>query len=362
MRKNIPLSKPYFTDELGEIENVLKSGWLAHGDFNKMFEKAFALRHETKHAITMNSCASALQIALEVQEWDPNKNEVIVPSFTWSASANAIVAAGYKPVFCDVEWYTGNVTANHIKPHITKHTRAIMVVHFAGQPCVMKPIMDLAEEYGLIVIEDSAETIGAFYDGEYAGNMSHIGCFSFFPTKNMTTGEGGMLITNNDLIADKARTMISHGMERKKPHYKETITKGYNFRMSNLNAAIGYSQFKKLSKMNDMRKKIEDVYDEKLIDYVQIPIVKTDHVYQMYNIRVEFDRDKIVSKLNKKGIGASVHFDPPVHKHPFYNHDVVLPNAERLSKQIISLPMYCDMTEEEINYVVDGVIECFDGE
>lgn len=358
----IPLSKVYFDNkEPSVLKEVLNSGWLTHGPKNKEFEEMFAQYIGVKHAITVNSCASALFIAVKALEIT---GEVILPSFTFAASANAIVTAGAKPIFAEIDYQTGNIDPEDIKRKITKRTQAIMPVHFAGQSCQMDKIMEIAKKYKLYVIEDSAEAIGAEFKGKKTGSFA-IGCFSFFPTKNMTTGEGGMITTNNQKLDKKIRTLIGHGISKStsqriktnKPWFRAATLAGYNFRMSNLLAGLGVEQLKKLDKMNQMRRKNATYLNQKLKDIVEVPfeMKNAKHVYQMYTIKVNKDRDKLVRKLKEKNIEASVHFDPPVHLHPYYKKNYPsgkMPVTEKLSKTIITLPMYPLMARKDLDYIV----------
>lgn len=362
----IPLSKVYLDkNEFRALKETLVSGWLTHGPKNKEFEEMFAKYIGVKHAITVNSCASALFAVIKALEIT---DEVILPSFTFAASANAIAAAGAKPVFAEIDWQTGNLDPKDIEKRITKKTQAIMPVHFAGQSCQMDEIMKIAKKRKLWVIEDSAEAIGAEYKGKKTGSFA-IGCFSFFPTKNLTTGEGGMITANSQKLDQKIRTLIGHGIAKntsqriksEKPWYRAAVLAGYNFRMSNLLAALGVEQLAKLDKMNEMRRKNAAYLNQRLSETggVEIPreAAGAKHVYQMYTIRVNKNRDALVRKLKENGIEASVHFDPPVHLHPFYKKNYGcktgdLPITEKLSRSIITLPMYPSMTKQEMDYIV----------
>ncbi len=371
MVNKVDLSKPDITkDEISNVIEVLESGWLAPGKYNNLFEDSFKELIGSKYALSMNSCASALEVAIKANEIT---GEVIVPSFTWVASVNAIVNNGATPVFCDIDFETRNVTAEHIKPLINSKTEAVMVVHFAGQPCVMDEIKKLCDDNGLLLIEDSAETLGAKSNNQQAGSFG-IGCFSFFPTKNITTGEGGMFTCNDELTYKKAKSLIGHGIgsttyERtnKVAWYREAVSSGHNFRMSNIHAAIGYSQFGRLQDMNNKRKNAADIYNQLLrnSELVITPKVNdnVEHVYQMYTITVDKKiMNKLVENLNKMNIGASVHFDPPVHLQEYYKNFEVrenLKNTEKLSNSIVTLPMYVNISEEEIHYVVDSLQKSF---
>lgn len=367
---NIPLCKPDMgEEEIKLVKEVLNSGWLAHGPKSKQFEESFAKYISTKYATSLNSCTSALQLAIQVQNIT---GEVIVPSFTFVASANAIVTAGAKPVFVDIEYDTCNIDPSKIKKAITKKTQAIMPVHFAGQSCRMDEVMEIAEKYNLKVIEDSAECLGGEYKGKKAGAFG-IGCFSFYPTKNITTGEGGMLTTNDEKLAKKVGALKAHGIsssaferERKdKPWLRAAMYAGYNYRMCDILAAIGIAQLKKLDKMNELRRKHANYLNKNLssIKEINIPIELNEckHVYQMYTIKLneKIDRTKFISKLKEKGIGASVHFDPPVHMQPFYDslahNDLKV--TEKISRTIVTLPMFPQLKKEELDFMISSIEE-----
>jgi len=360
----IPLCIPTITDlELKYIREALLSGWLAHGPFNYRFEEAFAKLIGVEHAISLNSCTSALFLALVAQDI---RGEVILPSFTFVASANAVVTAGAMPVFVDINYDTCNISPEAIEAAITSRTEAIMVVHFAGQPCQMDKIVDIAARHGLALIEDAAETLGATYEGKQAGSFG-IGCFSFFPTKNITTGEGGMFTTNDAALANRVRTLASHGISKttfertrsRIPWQRSAIEPGYNFRMSNVLAAIGLAQVTRLEEMNARRQALAGQYHQRLgsVDVIDLPGVheKATHVYQMYTIKLkELSRDNFVLSLRERGIGASVHFDPPAHRNEWYRtmkHPWNLEVTERVARSIVTLPIYPQMKESEVDMV-----------
>ncbi|MFH0906924.1 MAG: DegT/DnrJ/EryC1/StrS family aminotransferase [bacterium] len=366
----IPLAKSCLDKkELKAVEQVLNSGWLTHGPKNHEFEEMFAKYVGTKYAVSMNSCASALFAVIKVLNIT---GEIILPSFTFIASANAIVTTGAKPVFAEVDFQTGNINPTDIEKKITKNTQAIMPVHFAGQSCEMDKIMEIAKKHNLVVIEDSAEAIGAEFNNKKTGSFG-IGCFSFFPTKNMTTGEGGMVTTNDKNLVQKVRTLMGHGIpkmtnqrvKQSKPWFRSATMAGYNFRMSNILAAIGVEQMKKLDKMNSLRRKHANYLNQKLkdIENIDLPIEipKAKHVYQMYTIKLKRGvRDDLVNKLKQKGIEASVHFDPPVHLQDYYlkNHNCNkgdFPITEKLCKSIITLPIFPEMTKKDLDYIVSAL-------
>ncbi|MCD6441960.1 DegT/DnrJ/EryC1/StrS family aminotransferase [bacterium] len=372
----IPLCKPAITKkELKAVERVLRSGWLAHGPKNDEFEKMFARYIGVKHAVSMNSCTSALQLAIEAQGIT---GEVIMPSFTFVASANAIIAAGAKPIFVDIKYDTCNIDASKIESSISNNTQAIMVVHYGGQSCDMNPILNIAKKHKLAVIEDSAETLGGEYKGKKTGSFA-TACFSFFPTKNITTGEGGILTRNDDKLAEKVRVLVGHGIlsttfkreKQKKPWFRAATYAGYNYRMSNILATIGVEQLKRIDQLNNQRRKHATYLTKKLerISEIQPPVEKkfNKHVYQMYTIKVKksVNRDQLVMRLRGVGIGASVHFDPPVHLQPFYKKlgysKGKLPVTEQVANTIITLPMYPGLKIKELDYIANQIQRAIKG-
>ncbi len=366
MRK-IPLCIPSINNkEYQTVKKILKSKWLTHGKYNELFEKSFAEYLGVKYALSLNSCTSALELAIKANNLKTT-DEVIVPSFTWVASANAIINGGAKPVFCDSDLNTRNTTAENIEKCITKKTKALMIVHYGGQICEMDKILKLVKKYKIILIEDSAETIGSKWKNKMAGSFG-IGCFSFFPTKNITTGEGGMITSNNKKFIDKCKLFIAHGIEKttlqrektKRPWIKVSILAGHNFRLSNLLAGIGYEQLKKLDKLNLQRKKIAKKYFEHLKDIYDITLPTTSklatHTFQTFSILVPAKkREDLLLYLNSKGIGATVHFTPALHQQKLYKKYIKkyikLNNAEMIAARSISLPLYPGMKDKDIIYV-----------
>ena len=363
----IPLCKPAVgKEEIERVKEVLHSGWLTSGKYNAAFEEELAKYIGITHAICVNSCTSALQLAIEAQGIT---GEILVPSFTFVASANAIVTSGATPVFVDVDYDTCNMDIEKAKRKIYDSTEAIMPVHFGGQPCDMVGVMKLAGDYNLKVIEDSAETLGATFKGKQAGSFGHANCFSFFPTKNITTGEGGALVTNDDKLAEKVRAYVGHGIgssasereKQDKPWLREAMYAGYNYRMSNILAAVGYEQIRKIDGLNRGRQEKAKRLTEEIKDIKEIQVPKVaegaTHVYQMYTIKVPKERrDDLVHYLRACGIGASVHFDPPIHKQSFYRKKMFnaddLDVTETLSKEIVTLPMFSGISDAEIDYIV----------
>lgn len=369
----IPLCKPDIgAEEIAAVQEVLESGWLMHGPKVKAFEEQFAAYVGVSHAIAMNSCASALLLALLAQDLH---GEVLVPSFTYVASVNAIVNAGCLPVFVDIDYETCNIDVGRIEEKMTSRTVAIMPVHYGGQSCRMDEIERLAQRYGAALIEDSAEAIGATFQGRPTGSFG-VGCFSFFPSKNLTSGEGGMLTTNDDNLAERVRTFIGHGISKQtwvrrqwqRPWQRAAILPGYNFRMTDMQGALGVVQLNKLERMNDARRSHAHYLNEHLagLDGISIPTEQPDckHVYQMYTVKVDptqIKRDEFVFALRDCGIEASVHFDPPVHQQPYYvsfaASRAALPVTEFVARTIVTLPMFPQLTKIQLDQIVERVIE-----
>ena len=358
--KLIPLFKPTLTKKDYQlIISSLKTGWLTHGNNNLKFEKNFSKFIGTKYAISMNSCTSALECALKVIK---KKGEVIIPSWTWVSTANAVLNTGNKPVFADVEINSRNLNAKKIKKVITKKTVAVIVVHFAGLTCEMDDIVKLTKKHKIELIEDSAETLGGSWKKKQAGSFG-TGCFSFFPTKNITTAEGGMLTTNNKNKYTQIKKIIAHGINKdKKKHFwhREADLPGHNYRLPNHLAALGISQLNSLTSFNKKRLSIAKKYNNFFSKYsnlfkVQKVLKNFTHSYQMYTILVNTKyRNSFLKYLIKFGIGASIHFVPPLHQQKYlqkYNKYKLI-NTEILSKKIITLPMSHYMTMKQANYVI----------
>ena len=343
--------------EIKLVSDSLKTGWLTHGKQNLIFENNFSKYIGCKYSISMNSCTSALECAVKLIK---KKGEVIIPSWTWVSTANAVINAGCTPVFADVELNSRNIDSNEIKKKITKKTIAVIVVHFGGMSCDMDNIVKICKKNNIQLIEDSAETIGGTYKNKKTGSFG-IGCFSFFPTKNITTTEGGMFTTNNLNYYKFVKKLIAHGIEKneKYPWMREAVLPGHNFRMPNHLAALGVSQLKKLNLFNKKRNKTAKIYDEffnkhKDIFKVQEIPKKYTHSYQMYTLRVKANlRNSFLNYLNNNNIGASVHFYPPLHKQKYLNKykSKDLKNTEILMKEIITLPMSPHLSLKQINYV-----------
>ncbi len=364
----IPLSKADITEkEISLVVDVLNSGWLASGKKVELFENLFSDYINVEYSVALNSCTSALMVSLLALNL---KGEVILPSFTFVASANAIIAAGCKPVFAEINSDTYTVNPDSIENSITKNTVAIMPVHFAGLSADMVKIKDLAKKYNLSIIEDSAEAIGAEIEGRKTGSFG-IGCFSFFPTKNITTGEGGMITSNNKDFTKRVRSIIAHGVDKdiqkkKMPWFRDAIYPGFNLRMTDLQAAIGIAQLRRLDLLNNKRRKNARILTKLLSGFenIKLPVEPKGfkHVYQMYCITLtssNIDRGIFINFLRRKSIEASVHFYPPVHLTSFYKKYLgsigKLEKTEYLSSKIVTLPLYPQLTVDELEYIAVNV-------
>jgi perosamine synthetase len=364
--RDVPLCRPQIGPaESKAVMEVLESGWLAHGPKNRELEQQFRALTGAPYAIAMNSCTSALQLAVEARGIE---GEVILPSFTFVASANAVVAAGATPVLVDIDPVTRCGDPEAIAAAVTGRSEAVMVVHYGGQMADMEPIARTCERHGLALIEDSAETIGSFYRGRPQGSYGE-GCFSFFPTKNITTGEGGMLTTSDAELHRKARALIGHGIESttlerekaERPWLRAATFAGYNFRMSHLLATLGVEQMKRLEELNAGRRRVAARYLEELagLDGLVLPAIADGrtHVWQMFTVMLrEADRSELLRKLRSVGVGASVHFDPPVHLQPRYRDARIGPgglaHTEWVAEHIVTLPIDPALSDADVDHVV----------
>jgi perosamine synthetase len=362
MSRIINISTPVLDSEEAEAaKRVLQSGRLAQGPKVEEFEALFASYVGTKYAIATNSGTAALHIAL-LASGTGNGDEVITTPFSFIATANAILFCGAKPVFVDIDKDTFCIDPGLIRAKITPRTKAILPVHLYGQPCNMKEIIKICREHNLILIEDACQAHGAEYQGRRAGSFG-TGCFSFYPTKNMTTGEGGMIVTDDSHIAERARMIRSHGQKERYIH--EVV--GYNYRMTDIAAAIGICQLKKLDGFNSQRIEHARLLIEKLgkVRGLVPPLITPDvkHVFHQFTIRVTGDfgisRDELKQRLKNKGIMAEVYYPLPIHKQPLYKelgyNDSRLPNAEKACEEVLSLPVHPLLTEEDLDYIVETI-------
>ncbi|MEM3577227.1 MAG: DegT/DnrJ/EryC1/StrS family aminotransferase [Candidatus Bathyarchaeia archaeon] len=362
----IPINSPQIgKEEIEAVIKVLESGILTHGlgagPIVSRFEKAYADFVKAKHAIAVNSGTAALHLAVAAAGVKPG-DEVIVPSFTFVATAEVIAASGAKPVFVDIDPETYNISAEEIEKTITKKTKAIVPVDLYGLPADMKPIREIADKHGLKIIEDAAQAHGAAYMGKPPGTFADIACWSFYASKNMTTGEGGMITTNDDELANKIRSMRSHGEVEK----YMSVMLGYNYRMPEIEAAIGCVQLKRLPEFLEKRRKNAEKLAEKLenADCLQLPKEPKRYRHSWYLFTVRWkdskraERDKLVAELKHEGIGAEVYYSNPIHMMPFYKKFMrrKLPQTEKASEQVFSLPVHPGVTAEQLDFIGETVL------
>lgn len=354
----IPIAKPLIgEEEKNAVRQVLESGMIAAGPKTEEFEKRFADFVGTKYGIATTSGTTALHLGLlclGVKKGD----EVIVPTFSFVASANAPLFCGATPVFCDVDEHTFNIDPTKLKKLITKKTKAIMPVHLYGQAADMKPILEIAEKQDIRIIGDACQAHGATYGGKMVGSFKDLECFSFYPTKNMTTSEGGMITTDNPDIAEMANSLRNHGREKTKWGYEHGRL-GYNYRMTDITAAIGLEQLKKLPRFNEKRRQNAKYLDTHLSS-VETPYVlpTAQHCYHQYTIKSK-QRDALIQHLKKNEIGFGIYYPKPLHffEHlkPYGHKD--LKTAESLVNSVLSLPVHPALSEQDLEKIVQVINE-----
>lgn len=358
-------------EEKKEILDTLDSGWITLGPRTKKFEEDLEKFIGVKYAIATNSCSAALHLAM-VAINIKDDDEVITTPFTFAATAHAIIHCGGKPVFVDIDPKTFNIDTQKIEKAITKKTKAILPVDYGGQPVDLDLILRLKRKYGLYVVEDAAHTIGAKYKGKNIGTISDITCFSFHPVKNMTTGDGGAIVTNNRKLAEKLMVLRVNGMD-KESWRRNTSTgswdyaiteEGYKYHMNDIAAALGIHQLKKLDKFINIRKGLANAYDEQLknIKEVTIPyrMANIKHAHNLYPVLVDtskltISRNLIMEKMKEMNVGTIVYFRP-LHLQPYFQKTFGyrkgdFPNVEYVFERMICLPIYPGMKRKDVNFV-----------
>jgi dTDP-4-amino-4,6-dideoxygalactose transaminase len=352
----IPISKPTFDDaEKTAVAEVLDSGMFAQGPKVYEFEKQFADFCGTNHAVATTSGTTALHLALVANGIKPG-DEVITTPFTFIATATPILFCNAKPVFVDIEPKTYNLDPMKIEAAITEKTKAIIPVHLYGHPAAMDHIKELADSHELVVIEDACQAHGAEYRSRRTGSMGDCGCFSFYPTKNMTTSEGGMVTTNDSELAERLTLLRNHGQSKRYDYHMI----GYNFRMTDIAAAIGIAQLAKLD--NFTQKRIENAKSltEGLEGLVEVPFIAEDvkHVFHQYTIK-QSSRDKLKDALGQAGIGSGVYYPKPLHQFTVFQDYIPdgfsVPNAEAAAGEVLSLPVHPFVTEEGIDKIIEAI-------
>ena len=349
--------------DIKQVEKILKSGWLTHGKNTINFENEFKKFTGAKFAITVSSCTAGLHLscmALQLKKGD----EVIVPSQTHVATAHAVKLTGATPIFCDINYLTGLINPEKIKKIITKKTKAIILVHINGFSCEINEIKKICKRKKIKIIEDCAHGLGSMYNKKHVGNFGIAGVFSFYPTKQITTGEGGMLITNNKQFAKKIRSIKAFGIDkditqRKIPGYYDVKDLGINYRMTDFQAAIGYKQLKRYPKELKLRKQNAKYLYSLLqnLKHIKIPKFNEDYSYFIFPIH-STKRNNLMKKLKDKKIGFSIHYAKALHQMSYYKKkSFKMINAERYAKTNISLPIYGALSKNKLNYIYKALNE-----
>ncbi|HET89935.1 MAG TPA: DegT/DnrJ/EryC1/StrS family aminotransferase [Chloroflexi bacterium] len=352
----IPISKPLIGEaEKQAVLDVLDSGMLVQGPRVKALEERFAKVCGTEYAVATSSGTTALHLALLAHDVGPG-DEVITTAFTFVATVSSILFTGARPVFVDIDEQTFNVVPELIEQAVTPRTKAIMPVHLYGHPCDMDAILDIAQRRNLVVVEDAAQAVGATYRGKAAGGFG-TGCFSLYATKNVMSGEGGMITTDDEAVAERCRLLRSHGSRQR--YYYDFL--GYNLRMSDLHAAIGLAQIARLDEFT-ARRRANAAYLNQHITSVVTPTVQDgcEHVWHQYTVRVNGgrDRDAAVASLSEAGVGTGVFYPMPLHQQGYIREivgEVRLPVTERLAQEVISLPVHPQLSQADLEQIVTAV-------
>ncbi|KPJ58136.1 MAG: pyridoxal phosphate-dependent aminotransferase [Deltaproteobacteria bacterium DG_8] len=377
MRKNFLIfgSPKIEQEEIDEVVDSLRSGWISTGPKVAKFEALFKDYIGSKHALSLNSCTAGLHVSMIVAGLKPN-DEVITTPMTFAATGNSIIHSGAKPVFVDINLPTMDIDPDKIEEKITPRTKAILPVHFAGRPCQMKKIKEIAEKHHLLLIEDAAHALEATYLGQKIGTIGDLTVFSFYVTKNLVTGEGGMITTNNDTYAEKIQIYALHGMSKGAwkrysdegfKHY-HIIYPGFKYNMMDLQAALGIHQLQRIEKYLMRREQIWQHYDGAFknlpLETPPPPEENTKHARHLYTIllrleELKTDRDTIQQSIYQENIGTGIHFIS-LHLHPYYQKTFGykrddFPNATYVSERTISLPLSAKLTDEDVNDVVKAV-------
>lgn len=362
-------------EEIEEVVDTLRSDWITRGPKTQLFEKEFGEYIGCKHAIAVSSCTAAMHLALVGNDIGAG-DEVILSPYTFAATSEVAIYSRSKPVFCDIDPVTFNIDPDKIESHITDKTKAIMPVHFAGHPCDLSKILEIAKRYDLKIIEDAAHALPAMYNGDMIGTIGDATCFSFYATKNLSTAEGGMIATNDDDLAERMRVLSLHGISKdawkryssEGSWYYEIEAAGFKYNFTDIQASIGIHQLRKLDAMQKRREELVAIYQEELagIDEISLPVIKGDvkHAWHLFPLLIRPEmlriaRNEFIEELKKRNIGTSVHFIP-LHLHPFYQNVFHTkkgdyPNAEHVFEREISIPLYPQMSDDDCMDVVGAI-------
>ena len=363
--KDIPFSKPNIIQkDIELVSKVIESGWLIHGKYSKLLEDLFCEYTGVKYATTVSNCTAGLHLSCLAAGFSAN-DEVIVPAQTHVATAHAVEYTGAKPIFADVDPITGNIQPESIISNLSKKTKGVIPVHMAGYPCDMRAIQKICKDYDLILIEDCAHAIGTFFNSKHAGSFGIAGCFSFYPTKQITTGEGGIIVSNDRKFINEIKTLKAFGIDippdqRKTPGIYDVKQLGFNYRMTDFQAALGVGQMKRYQKNLDSRKKNATFYNSFLKNNQNIIFSKykdecSYFLFQIF-IRGKIKRDKVILSLMKKNIGVSIHYATPVPLMSYYKTKYgyekgSFENAETYSGTNISLPVHPKLSMNDIKHI-----------
>ncbi len=381
LKQEIPFHRPSIgAEEQEAVRRVLASGWLTTGSIAQQFEREFARYVGCRFAVAVNSATAALQLAMDAIALAPG-DEVLVPTYTFTATAEVVTYFGAKPVLCDSARGAFNLDPADCERRVTPHTKAIVPVHIAGEPCDMDRLLELAERHHLHCVEDAAHALPSEYRGRRIGSISELTAFSFYATKTITTAEGGMLTTDSEDYARRASIMRLHGISgdawkrysSEGSWYYEVVEAGYKLNMPDLLAAVGVAQLQKCDTFHARRCAIAERYRRRLaaIDELELPPVTDGHAWHLFILRLrdgalEIGRNQFIRELKDAGIGTSVHFIP-LHLHPFYQRTYGyrrgdFPHAERAYERAISLPIYPDLSDDEVEYVmacIERVVQAY---
>ncbi len=364
----IPVFKPSLgEEEIEALRKIFKTGWIGLGPKTSEFEAMFAEYIGVKHAVALNSGTAALHLA--VKGLGISEGEILVPAITFVSTAFAADYNNCKPVFVDVEEDTLCISIEDLEQKITPKTKAIIPVHYGGHACKMDELLEIAEKHNLPIIEDCAHSCGGSYKGKKTGSLGDAGCFSFHAVKNLATGDGGMLTTNNDKLAEEACLQRWVGINKNTfersgkgySWYYDIECVGYKCHMNDITAVIGIEQLKKLDSANKRRREIFTMYNKAFSEtgWIECPVEKdyAESAFHNYVIKVKEDRNKLIQHLKEKEIDAGVHY-MPLHHHPVYKHlreETKVPVAEKIWESLVTLPLYPAMSNEEVQFVIDRV-------
>ena len=382
MDEHIPFHKPLIDeDDIAGVVDTLRNGWLTTGRKTKEFEEVFREYVGSKHALAVNSCTAAMHLAVAALGLEPG-DEVITTPYTFVATSEVILYMGAKPVFVDVQESDANIGSDRIREAITPRTKGIIPVHVAGMPCRMDEIMNVAAEHGLWVVEDAAHAIESSWKGVHTGCWGTAGAYSFYPTKNITTGEGGMLVTEDDELMETARRLALHGMSRDAwkrydttgSWYYEIVDRGYKYNLTDIASSLGLSQMKKIDGWLKTRTEYADILTAAFADHPALdpPVsapAEAVAAHHLYPLRLNLDalaigRSVFIEELREEGVGTSVHFIP-LHLQPYYREAFgyesgMYPVAEGIYERMVSLPLYPGLTEEQVKRIAAAAVRVAD--